>query len=175
MSCAGLLLFSLLAQAQAPPRGPGRAPAQAKAQAQAPRSDPALLATFREAIQQATALRKTQESIVAAIEAKKATRTMLTEQVAVTEKTLQSLRDSIAKIDERYESLTEAQQGAVREAWSLAQIFNVFVEYLKESVAKPDSAERQKDLISNTTSTARRSVMLEETLSRLNTERRPRG
>ena len=154
---AGLLLFGILGQAQTP------------------RPDPNLRSTFREAIQQAGVLRKTQESLAAALTANKASRAMVTEQVAMTEKSLQALRVSIEKIDEKYDSLSEVQQSVVREAWSLARLLGVFVEYLKDTAAKPDSTDRDKDLISNSTSTARRAVMLEETLSRLNAEGRPRG
>lgn len=154
---ACLLLPCVLAQTQAPRAAPG------------PRSD------FREAIQQARAIRKSQEAIVAALEAKKATRELLSEQIAVTEKNFQALRATIDKIDAGYDTLTETQKSAVREAWSLAQLFSVFIGYQKASAAKPDSAERERELISDSTSTHRRAVMLDETLSRLAPEGRPRG
>jgi chromosome segregation ATPase len=136
-------------------------------QAQPPASDPNLRSAIRDAIQQARSLRKTQEAISAALEAKQAPRAMLTEQIALTEKILQSLQSSIDKIDEQYDSLSESRQSAVRDAWSTLKLFGVLFDYLKETAAKPDSAERDKDLISHATSTTRRAVQLDETLSLL--------
>ncbi len=147
---AGLVAFGLLAQAQAPPASPD------------------LRGTIREVIQQARSLRQTQEAISAAVATPKAPRATLDRQIALTEKTLASIRASIEKIDEQYDQLSEAQQSAVREAWSIAKLFGVLSDFLKETAAKPDSAEREKDLISHATSTTTRAVMLDETLSRLN-------
>lgn len=143
--------------------------------AQPPSSDPKLRAATAAAIQEARSLRKIQESLSIAMADNKATPAMLAERIAATGKSLQSLQDSIDKIDEQYESLSEDHQSAVREAWSLAKLFGVLFEHLQESAAKPDSAERRQDLISDCGSTARRAVMLDETLSRLNSGARPRG
>jgi chromosome segregation ATPase len=143
----------------------------AKAQTPPPQQD--LQSTIREAVEQARSLRKTQESLASALAARKASREILASQIATTERTWQSVRDLIDKIDEQYESFSESHQSAVREAWSLAKIFGVFVEYLKTTAAKPDSPERDKELISNVTSTTRRATMLEETLSQLVTPARP--
>lgn len=144
-----------------------------KAQTPPPQQD--LQATIRESVAQARSLKKIQESLAAALAARKASREMLAEQIATTEKTWLSVRDLIDKIDEQYESLSESHQSAVRESWSLAKIFGVFVEYMKAAAAKPDSPERDKELISNVASTTRRAAMLEETLSQLvSPARRPR-
>ena len=131
-------------------------------QAQPPAPDPKLQSAIGEAI-------------LAALVAKKASREMLTEQIAVTEKTLQSLRGTIEKIDEQYDSLSEPRQSAVRDAWSTVKLFGVLFDYLKEAAAKPDSTERDTDLISHATSTTRRAVQLDETLSLLNPQRRPQS
>lgn len=99
---------------------------------------------------------------------------MLTEHIAATEKSFKSLRESIDKIDEQYHSLNEVHQSAVREAWSIAKLFGVLFEHLKASAAAPPSPERLQDLISDSTSTTRRAVMLDETLSKLNPSNRSR-
>ncbi len=152
---AGLLLFGFPAKAQTPP----------------PQLE--LQATIGEAVEQARSLRKAQESLAAALAAKRVSREMRAEQISTTEKTWQSVRDLIDKIDEQYESLSQSKQSAVREAWSLAKIFGVFVEYLKTTAAQPDSPDRDKELISNTTSTTRRATMLEESLTQLVTPAQP--
>lgn len=146
----GLLLFGVPGHAQSPP------------------SDPNLRITIRDAIQQARSLRKSQEAISSALEAKQASREILTEQIAIAEKTMQSLQGSIDKIDAQYDSLSEARQSAVRDAWSTLKLFGVLFEFLKETAVKPDSPEREKDLISHAKSTTRRAVQLDETLSLLN-------
>lgn len=155
---AGLLLSGMLSQAQTPP------------------TDPALRSSVTQAIQHARALKKAQEAISSAITAHKASSEQLAPQIAATENSLKALRESIEKIDERYDKLSETHQAAVREAWSLTQLFTVFIEYMKEAAAKADSPERERDLISHVTSTTRRAAMLDETLTRLSVERRgPRG
>lgn len=151
---AGLVVFGLLAQAQAP--------------------DPNLQGAIRDATQQARSLRKAHETLLAAVKEGKASPAILTSQIAAAEKSFQALREAIDKIDEQYDSLSETHQSAVREAWSLAKLFGVLFEQLKESAAAPDSPDQRKALLSGCTSTARRAVMLDETLSRLNPAPRPR-
>ncbi|HEY3443064.1 MAG TPA: hypothetical protein VGK29_20050 [Paludibaculum sp.] len=155
---AALVLFGLLAQAQAP----------------APPADPNVQATITRAIQEAKALRKVQEALSTAVTEGKATRASVAEQITQSEKSFQALREAIDKIDEQYDSLIETHQSAVREAWSLAKLFGVLFEQLKESAATPDSPDQRKDLLSDCTSTARRAVMLDETLSRMNPAPRTR-
>lgn len=156
---AGLVVFGFLAHAQTP--------------------DPNLQDTIRDAIQQARSLRKSHETLSAAVTDGKATPALVTSQIAAAEKSFHALREAIDKIDEKYDSLAETQQAAVREAWSLAMLFGVLFEQLKESAAAPSSPDQRKDLLSSCTSTARRAVMLDETISRLNpaprTRRPPTG
>ena len=144
-------------------------------QAQSPAADPKLRSAIGEAIQQARSLRKTQEAILAALVEKKASREMLAKQIAVTEEALRTLQGAIEKIDEQYDSLSEPRQSAVRDAWSTVKLFGVLFDYLKEAATKPDSKERDDDLISHATSTTRRAVQLDESLSLLNTQCRPQS
>ena len=61
--------------------------------------------------------------------------------------------------------------GGARAAWVIAMLLNAFVDNLKQAGTKLESKEEQEEAKVNAKCTARRTVMLEETLSRMKPKR----
>ena len=118
-------------------------------------------------IQQAESAGRIETSLAALFDKPSPDIRQISSQIESVHKSVAAIKASLDQLDARYDTLTEEQRDAVREAWTLAELLGAYVENQVDALPDLSVTDRRQEAKTNAQCAIRRAAMLVESLRQL--------